>query len=74
MSSAPRSNEQATGTPRAATVDLKLEVVILPVSDVDRAKTVTTVFLRKRHAEPAELAHVLPDFFRVADRIVAHFS
>src|SRR6266576_4272400 len=32
------SNERATDTPTAATVDLKLEVVVLPVSDVDRAK------------------------------------
>ena len=28
----------ATKVPTAATIDLKLEVVILPVSDVDRAK------------------------------------
>ena len=28
----------ATGAPTAATVDLKLEVVVIPVSDVDRAK------------------------------------
>jgi catechol 2,3-dioxygenase-like lactoylglutathione lyase family enzyme len=32
------SKEQATQVPAPATVDLKLEVVILPVSDVDRAK------------------------------------
>jgi len=32
------SNEHATDTPTAATVDLKLEVVVIPVSDVDRAK------------------------------------
>jgi catechol 2,3-dioxygenase-like lactoylglutathione lyase family enzyme len=38
MSSTQMSNEQATETPMAATVDLKLEVVIIPVSDVDRAK------------------------------------
>jgi catechol 2,3-dioxygenase-like lactoylglutathione lyase family enzyme len=31
-------NEQATQIPTAATVDLKLEVVVIPVSDVDRAK------------------------------------
>ncbi len=30
--------EQSTQMPAAATVDLKLEVVVLPVSDVDRAK------------------------------------
>ena len=29
----------ATETPRARTVDLKLEVVVIPVSDVDRAKS-----------------------------------
>jgi catechol 2,3-dioxygenase-like lactoylglutathione lyase family enzyme len=38
MSSTQTSNEQATRIPTAATVDLKLEVVIIPVSDVDRAK------------------------------------
>jgi catechol 2,3-dioxygenase-like lactoylglutathione lyase family enzyme len=32
------SNQQATQMPNAATVALKLEVVIIPVSDVDRAK------------------------------------
>ncbi len=31
-------NEQAATLPTAATVDLKLEVVVLPVSDVDRSK------------------------------------
>ena len=40
MSSTQVSTEQqrATGIPTAATVDLKLEVVVIPVSDVDRAK------------------------------------
>jgi catechol 2,3-dioxygenase-like lactoylglutathione lyase family enzyme len=38
MSSTQTIKEPATGTPAAATVDLKLEVVVLPVSDVDRAK------------------------------------
>jgi len=38
MSSTPASSEHATQTPSAATVDLKLEVVVIPVSDVDRAK------------------------------------
>jgi catechol 2,3-dioxygenase-like lactoylglutathione lyase family enzyme len=32
------SNERATNVPGAAKVDMKLEVVVLPVSDVDRAK------------------------------------
>src|ERR1700716_732556 len=32
------SSEHATQVPTAATVDLKLEVVVIPVSDVDRAK------------------------------------
>jgi len=31
-------SETAIGTPRARTVDMRLEVVIIPVSDVDRAK------------------------------------
>jgi catechol 2,3-dioxygenase-like lactoylglutathione lyase family enzyme len=38
MSSTQAMNEQVTQTPTAATVDLKLEVVVIPVSDVDRAK------------------------------------
>ena len=38
MSSTPMSDEHATQIPTAATVDLKLEVVVIPVSDVDRAK------------------------------------
>jgi catechol 2,3-dioxygenase-like lactoylglutathione lyase family enzyme len=38
MSSPQMSNEHATQIPGAATVDLKLEVVVIPVSDVDRAK------------------------------------
>jgi catechol 2,3-dioxygenase-like lactoylglutathione lyase family enzyme len=38
MSSTQTINEPATLTPTAATVDFKLEVVVLPVSDVDRAK------------------------------------
>jgi catechol 2,3-dioxygenase-like lactoylglutathione lyase family enzyme len=38
MSSTQTSNEHATRIPAAAMVDLKLEVVVLPVADVDRAK------------------------------------
>jgi catechol 2,3-dioxygenase-like lactoylglutathione lyase family enzyme len=38
MSSTQMSNERATQVPSAAKVDLKLEVVVIPVSDVDRAK------------------------------------
>jgi catechol 2,3-dioxygenase-like lactoylglutathione lyase family enzyme len=38
MSSTQMSNEHATPMPSAGIVDTKLEVVILPVSDVDRAK------------------------------------
>src|SRR5467141_954483 len=38
MSSAQTSKEQATKIPSAGTVETKLEVVVLPVSDVDRAK------------------------------------
>lgn len=40
MSSTQLSTEQqgSTSVPTAATVDLKLEVVVIPVSDVDRAK------------------------------------
>ena len=32
------SNERASGGPGVGTVDMKLEVVVIPVSDVDRAK------------------------------------
>ena len=39
MSAIQTSNEHATDTPTAATVDLKLEVVVIPVSNVDRAKS-----------------------------------
>jgi len=38
MSATQVRNETAIGTPRARTVDMKLEVVVIPVSDVDRAK------------------------------------
>src|SRR3954470_18797101 len=38
MSSAQVSGGEATGTPGAAGVAMRLEVVVVPVSDVDRAK------------------------------------
>ena len=38
MSDTQVRNETAIETPRARTVDMKLEVVVIPVSDVDRAK------------------------------------
>ena len=38
MSSTPMRSEDASGSPNAAAVDMKLEVVVIPVSDVDRAK------------------------------------
>jgi catechol 2,3-dioxygenase-like lactoylglutathione lyase family enzyme len=38
MSSAQVRSETAIETPRARTVDMKLEAVVIPVSDVDRAK------------------------------------
>ncbi len=38
MSSTQVTDHSATKVPSAATVDLKLEVVVLPVSDVDRAR------------------------------------
>ena len=38
MSNTQTSPERATRMPIATTVDLKLEVVVIPVSDVDRAK------------------------------------
>ena len=36
MSSTQMTTEHATQTPTAAAVDLKVEVVVIPVSDVDR--------------------------------------
>ncbi len=42
MSSVERSSEPATRTFRAGTTDLKLEVVVIPVSDIDRAKSFYT--------------------------------
>jgi catechol 2,3-dioxygenase-like lactoylglutathione lyase family enzyme len=39
MSGAQARSETATETPRARTVDMKLEVVVIPVADVDRAKS-----------------------------------
>ena len=39
MSTTQTSKAQATQTTTPATVDLKLEVVVIPVSDVDRAKS-----------------------------------
>ena len=38
MSSTQLHSETATETPRARTVDMKFEIVVIPVSDVDRAK------------------------------------
>lgn len=38
MSSTQMTHDQGTPAPAAATSDLKLEVVVIPVSDVDRAK------------------------------------
>jgi catechol 2,3-dioxygenase-like lactoylglutathione lyase family enzyme len=38
MSSSQARSETAIQTPRARTADMKLEVVVIPVSDVDRAK------------------------------------
>jgi len=38
MSSVESNSESATNSPAARTLDLKLEVVVIPVSDVDRAK------------------------------------
>jgi catechol 2,3-dioxygenase-like lactoylglutathione lyase family enzyme len=38
MSSTPMRDEHRSRSPSAGTVDMKLEVVVIPVSDVDRAK------------------------------------
>ena len=39
MTSTQVRSETAIGAPRARTVDMKLEVVVIPVADVDRAKS-----------------------------------
>jgi catechol 2,3-dioxygenase-like lactoylglutathione lyase family enzyme len=39
MSSTQVRSETSTGTPRARGIDMTLEVVVIPVSDVDRAKS-----------------------------------
>src|ERR687898_3398348 len=39
MSSTQVRSETATETPRVQTADMKLEVVVIPVSDVDRARS-----------------------------------
>ncbi len=39
MSNTDVRSETATGTPGARGIDMKLEIVVIPVSDVDRAKT-----------------------------------
>lgn len=36
---ATRTNEMSAESPKSPTVDMKLEVIVLPVSDVERAKT-----------------------------------
>ena len=38
MSNADVSTVASTDTPKAGTIDMKLEVIAIPVSDVDRAK------------------------------------
>ena len=38
MSSTPTRSEHTAQSPNAATVDMKLEVVVIPVSDMDHAK------------------------------------
>ena len=45
MSSTQVRSETAIETPRARTVDMKLEVVVIPVSDVDRAKDFTATWV-----------------------------
>src|SRR3954466_9547855 len=42
MSTTQASSEDITSKPRVDTVDMKLEVVMIPVSDVDRAKAFYT--------------------------------
>jgi hypothetical protein len=59
MSSTQMSREHATRIPTAATIDLKLEVVVVPVSDVDRAKRFygARIVARERGRTPDEAAN-----------------
>ena len=52
-----------TNTPKAATVDLKLEIVVIPVSDVERAKQFYEARLAARRR---------PETVSVARRAFAH--
>ena len=61
MSSTQMSNERVTQIPSAGKVDMKLEVVVIPVSDVDRAKR---FYLRMGWRLDADFAH--GDSWRVA--------
>ena len=54
MSSTQKSNESAIQNPSAGKVDMKLEVVTIPVSDVDRAKR---FYLRMGWRLDADFAH-----------------
>ena len=61
MSTVDASTEGATTSSEAETLDLRLEVVVLPVSDVDRAKDFYTTMLRCR----LDADFSGPDDFRV---------
>lgn len=61
MSTVDASTEGATTSLEAGTLDLRLEVVVLPVSDVDRAKDFYTTRLRCR----LDADFSGPDEFRV---------
>jgi catechol 2,3-dioxygenase-like lactoylglutathione lyase family enzyme len=60
MTGTPTSTATAPSTPTVGPVDLKLEVIVLPVSDVDRAKR---FYLRLGWREDADFA--TPDGWRV---------
>jgi hypothetical protein len=60
MSSAQMSNEHATQVPSAGTVDTTLKVVIIPVSDVDRAKRCPG-----RTAKLAKLLYCMSQYYRI---------
>jgi catechol 2,3-dioxygenase-like lactoylglutathione lyase family enzyme len=52
MSSTGASTDTSTEVPEVGTIDMKLEVVTLPVSDVDRAKSFYQSLGRRLASEP----------------------
>lgn len=60
MSSAQMGNTRASGIPKAAAVDMKLEVVVIPVSDVQRAKDFYVKLGWRLDATPPGIVQLTP--------------